>query len=60
MDAEIKGNMLIVTIELEAVPRPSSTGKTLVVSTTGGFKKTTATVNGKQVSVAVNAVIPRN
>lgn len=56
MKAEIKDNNLVITIPL-ATPRPSASGKTLIVATTSGFAETTAEVNGKPVSVSVNATI---
>lgn len=59
MKAEVKGNNLIVTIPLET-PHPSSTGKTKIVAGSGGFKQTEAKVDGKTVSVAINATIPKD
>jgi hypothetical protein len=56
MNATIKGKDLVITIPLVA-PRPSKSGKTLVVATTGGNKETTAKVNGQPVVVGVNAYI---
>ena len=56
MFATIEDNHLLIKIPLQT-PRPSSTGKTLVVATTGGNVATTATVNGKPVTVGVNAYI---
>ena len=56
MTATIKDNILTVQIPLQA-PRPSSSGKTLVVATTGGNVTTTATVNGKPVTIGLNAYI---
>jgi hypothetical protein len=56
MTAEIKGNNLVITIPMQD-PRPSASGKTLVVATTGGNIATTATVNGKPVTIGVNAYI---
>jgi hypothetical protein len=50
MEAVIKNGKLIVTIDMEA-PRLSSTGKTLVVASSGGGKVTTATVDGKPITV---------
>lgn len=57
MKTEVKGNQLIITIDLDE-PRVSATGKSLVVSSSGGFKKTDAKVKGKAVSVNVTAIIP--
>ena len=46
-----------ITIPMLAEPRPSSTGKSIVVATTGGFATTTAQVKRKPVLIALNAVI---
>ncbi len=56
MKATINGNKLTIEIDLKT-PRPSSTGKTLVVATSGGNQTTTATVNGKPVVIGLNAYI---
>jgi hypothetical protein len=57
MSAKIPKGNLIITIPMLAEPRPSSTGKSIVVATTGGFATTTAQVKGKPVLIALNAVI---
>ena len=56
MHATIKDNHLVVTIPLNT-PRPSSSGKTLVVATSGGNIVTGALVNGKNVTIGLNAYI---
>jgi hypothetical protein len=56
MQAKIEGKNLVITIPLQD-PKPSSSGKTLVVATTSGNITTTATVNGKPVIVGMNAYI---
>jgi len=56
MEAKIENGHLLISIPLIA-PRPSASGKTLVVATTGGNTPTTATVNGKPVIVGINAYI---
>jgi len=56
MDARIEGGKLIVTIDL-VTPRPSASGKTLVVATSSGNKVTAAVVNGKPVTIGLNAYI---
>lgn len=57
MSATIENGELIIRLPLQA-PRPSSTGKTLVVATTGGNQTMpTAVVNGKPVTIGVNAYI---
>lgn len=57
MKVEIKGKKLIITLDLITPPRPSSSGKTLLVATTGGNKASDATVKGKQVTVGCNAYV---
>jgi len=54
----VENGNLIIRIPLQD-PKPSKTGKTLLVASTGGFQKTTAEVDGKPVTVGVNAFIPR-
>ena len=57
MEAKIKDGKLIITIDLVKTPRPSASGKNLVVATTGGFQASTAEVDGQLVMVSVNATI---
>lgn len=54
MQVKIESNELVIRIPLEK-PTPSSSGKTLVVASTRGNKQTDAVVNGKPLTVAVNA-----
>ena len=56
MKVEIKDNKLYIEIDLEK-PTPSSSGKTLVVASTRGNTVTTAQVNGKPVTIGLNAYI---
>lgn len=56
--AEIRGKQLIITLDLQD-PTPSTSGKTLVVATTHGNMATTAQVNGKPLTIGVNAYIKR-
>lgn len=57
MSATIENNTLVIRLPLQT-PRPSKTGKTLVVATTGGNQVApTAVVNGKPVTIGVNAYI---
>jgi hypothetical protein len=56
MNAQIKDGNLVITIPLQK-PAPSASGKTLVVATTHGNTVTTATVDGKPVTIGVNAYI---
>ena len=57
METTIENGMLVIKIPLEKTPRPSSSGKTLVVAATNGFTSTNATVDGKPISISVNATI---
>ncbi len=57
MNAVIKDGKLIITVDLNATPTPSASGKTLVVASSHGNVTTTATVNGKPVTVGLNAYI---
>ena len=54
---EVKGNKLVITLPLINPPRESSSGKTLLVATTGGNKETNLKIKGKSVIVGVNAYI---
>jgi hypothetical protein len=56
MTVEIKGNKLCIEIDLEK-PAPSASGKTLVVASTRGNAVTTAEVDGKPVTIGLNAYI---
>lgn len=56
MHAMIKDGNLVVTIPMNQ-PRPSASGKTLVVATSGGNVVTGAQVNGKAVTIGLNAYI---
>jgi len=56
MKATIENGELVVRIPLQT-PTLSASGKTLVVASTHGNVKTDATVNGKQVTIGLNAYI---
>ena len=56
MNVEIKGNKLIIEIDLEK-PKPSSSGKTLVVASTRGNVVTSVEIDGKPVTIGLNAYI---
>jgi hypothetical protein len=58
MHAEIKDGKLVITINLNP-PRPSASGKTLVVASTGGNVATSATIDGKPITIGLNAYIKR-
>ena len=59
MQATIEKGELVVRIPVQDPPRPSKSGKTLIVASSGGNQATTAEVNGKPVVVGLNAYIPR-
>ncbi len=56
MKVEIKDNKLYIEIDLQA-PTPSSSGKTLVVASTRGNTVTGAVIDGKPVTIGLNAYI---
>lgn len=57
MKVEIKNGKLVITMDMRDPPSPSKSGKTLVVATSSGNQVTTAVVDGKPVTVGVNAYI---
>ena len=56
MEVKIEGKELVVRIALES-PTPSASGKTLVVASTHGNTVTSAVINGKPVTIGLNAYI---
>ena len=58
MKVEIKGNELIITIEMQK-PTPSASSKTLVVASSHSNQTTTAIIDGKPVVVGLNAYIKK-
>lgn len=58
MTVEIKGDKLCIEIDLQK-PEPSSSGKTLVVASTKGNVVTNVQVDGKPVTIGLNAYIKR-
>lgn len=57
MKASINKGILTIEIPVNATPTLSSSGKTLIVASSGGNIATTATVNGKPVTIGLNAYI---
>ena len=57
MQVELKNNKLVITIDVNAKPAPSASGKTLVVATSHGNQQTMVTIDGKPLIVGVNAYI---
>jgi len=58
MIVEKRGNKLYIEIDLEK-PTPSSSGKTLVVASSRGNAVTTAEVDGKPITIGLNAYISK-
>jgi hypothetical protein len=56
---EIQNGCLVIILPLNPTPTPSASGKTLVVASTHGNIATTALVQGKPVTIGVNAYIRR-
>ena len=59
LTASIDGEYLIIRVPMNPKPTLSSTGKTLVVASSHGNKETEVEVQGKHVTVGVNAYIGR-
>jgi hypothetical protein len=57
LTAKVVGNKLVIEVDMNEKPVPSSTGKNLVVASSHGNLTTTAMVNGKNVTVGLNAYI---
>lgn len=57
MKVAIESGELVIRIPMQA-PTPSASGKTKVVASTRGNVRTTVEVDGKPVTVGVNAYIP--
>lgn len=58
MQAKIENNELVIRIPLEK-PHLSTSGKTLIVASTGGNFQSDVEINGKPVFVGVNAYIKK-
>lgn len=56
MEAKIEGKELVIRLPLQE-PTPSASGKTLVVASTHGNVVTTVTMDGKPITIGVNAYI---
>jgi hypothetical protein len=59
MQVMIEGNELVIRISMLETPTKSKSGKTMLVVTTGGNVVTDAMVNGKPITVGLNAWIPK-
>lgn len=56
MEVKIESNHLVIKLPLQT-PAPSASGKTLVVATTRGNVQTSVKIDGKPVTIGVNAYI---
>ena len=54
----VEKNHLVIRCPIPPTLSPSKTGKTLMVASSVGFLPTTAVVNGKPVTISLNAFIP--
>ena len=59
MNAKIENGILRIEIEVDSPPKPSASGKTLVVASSHGNQPTKAIVNGKPLIIGLNAYIRR-
>ena len=57
MEAKIVKGQLVLTIDLEKDPKPSKSGKTLVVASSHGNVKTGVQYKGAEIVVGLNAYI---
>ncbi len=57
LKAMITDDKLIIELPVNKPPKPSSTGKTLVVASTHGTKRTTVEIDGKPLYIAANAFV---
>ena len=57
MKVEIKDKQIIITLDVIDPPKPSASGKTLVIGSSFGNQTSQAVFNGKSVVVGVNAYI---
>lgn len=57
MEVKIEGSNLVIRIPIISPARMSGSGKTRLVATSSGNKPTTVIVEGKPVTVGVNAYI---
>ena len=57
MTTKIENKQLVIRIDLQDPPKPSASGKTLVIATTHGNQPTEVSIKGKPVIVGLNAYI---
>lgn len=56
MNAKVENGNLVITLPLQK-PTRSKTGKSLIIASTNGFMKTGVEVEGKEISLSVNAIV---
>jgi hypothetical protein len=59
MIVKVEGNELVIRIPM-GTPTPSASGKSLVVASTRGNAVTDCQIQGKPVTIGLNAYIPRS
>jgi len=59
MKVSIENNELVIRIPVENPPQPSASGKTLVVASSRGNVKTDVTIQGKPITIGLNAYIAK-
>ena len=59
MTATIDGETLVLRIPMDSPPRPSASGKTLVVASSHGNRPMDIEIQGRPITVGVNAYIRR-
>lgn len=58
-EVKIQGNKLMIVMDFDEAGTPSASGKTMVHASTRGNMTTTAMVNGKPLTIGVNAYTKR-
>lgn len=59
MQVKIEGKELVIRIPVETPPKLSKSGKSLIVASTGGNVVTAVIVDGKPVTLGLNAYISK-
>jgi len=59
IDVKIEGKKMIITIDMEAEPVISGSGKSIVLASTHGNQRTNAQYEGKPVTLGLNAYIKK-
>jgi hypothetical protein len=59
MKVSIENNELVIRIPVENPPQPSASGKTLVVASSRGNQKTDVLIDGKPITIGLNAYISK-